>query len=68
MFYQIVGNNGQLYNATDVIDTYVFRSLVSNANLGMTAAATLYQSVLCFITIMVVNQIVKKIEADYSLF
>ena len=25
MFYQIVGNNGQLYNATDVIDTYVFR-------------------------------------------
>jgi putative aldouronate transport system permease protein len=68
MFYQIIGNNGQLYNATDVIDTYVFRSLVSNANLGMTAAATLYQSVLCFITIMVVNQIVKKIEADYSLF
>lgn len=68
MFYQIVGNNGQLYNATDVIDTYVFRSLVSNANLGMTAAATLYQSVLCFITIMAVNQIVKKIEADYSLF
>jgi putative aldouronate transport system permease protein len=68
MFYQIVGNNGQLYNATDVIDTYVFRSLVSNANLGMTASATLYQSVLCFITIMVVNQIVRKIEADYSLF
>ncbi|MDR1654400.1 MAG: ABC transporter permease subunit [Treponema sp.] len=68
MFYQIVGNNGQLYNATDVIDTYVFRSLVSNANLGMTAAATLYQSVLCFITIMVVNHIVKKVEADYSLF
>jgi putative aldouronate transport system permease protein len=68
MFYQIVGNNGQLYNATDVIDTYVFRSLVSNANLGMTAAATLYQSALCFITIMVVNQIVRRIEADYSLF
>jgi putative aldouronate transport system permease protein len=68
MFYQIVGNNGQLYNATDVIDTYVFRSLVSNANLGMTAAATLYQSVLCFITILAVNHIVKKIEAEYSLF
>lgn len=24
MFYQIVGNNGQLYEATDVIDTFVF--------------------------------------------
>ncbi|MDR1231117.1 MAG: ABC transporter permease subunit [Spirochaetaceae bacterium] len=68
MFYQIVGNNGQLFNATDVIDTYVFRSLLTNANLGMTAAATLYQSVLCFAIIMIVNHMVKKIDADYALF
>jgi putative aldouronate transport system permease protein len=68
MFYQIVGNNGQLFNATDVIDTYVFRSLLTNANLGMTAAATLYQSVLCFAIILTVNHIVKKVEADYALF
>lgn len=68
MFYQIVGNNGQLYNATDVIDTYVFRSLLSNPDIGMTAAATFYQSVLCFVIIMVVNAIVKKIDADYALF
>lgn len=68
MFYQIVGNMGQLYNATDVIDVYVFRSLLRSANMGMTAAATLYQSVLCFIIIMVVNHIVKKVEYDYALF
>lgn len=68
MFYQIVGNNGQLFDVTDVIDTYVFRSLLSNANLGMTAAATFYQSILCFAIIMVVNQIVKRVEADYALF
>ena len=65
MFYQIVGNNGQLYNATDVIDTYVFRSLMQNSNLGMTAAATFYQSILCFIIIMLVNKVVKKIDEDY---
>ena len=68
MFYQIVGNNGQLYNATDVIDTYVFRSLVTNPDIGMTAAATFYQSVLCFVIIMVVNGIVKRIDEDYALF
>ena len=68
MFYQIVGNNGQLFNATDVIDVYVFRSLMTSANLGMTAAATLYQSVLCFLIIMAVNHTVKKIESDYALF
>lgn len=68
MFYQIVGNNGQLFDATDVIDTYVFRSLLQNSNLGMSAAASLYQSLLCFIIIMVVNYIVKKIDESYALF
>ncbi|WP_099206068.1 ABC transporter permease [Scatolibacter rhodanostii] len=68
MFYQIIGNNGQLFEATDVIDTYVFRSLLQNSNFGMTAAATLYQSVLCFLIILTVNQIVKKIEPEYALF
>jgi len=68
MFYQIVGNNGQLFNATDVIDTYVFRSLLQNANLGMNAAASFYQSLLCFIIIMIVNAVVKRIDSDYALF
>lgn len=68
MFYQIIGNNGQLYNATDVIDTYVFRSLLQNSNIGMTAAASFYQSLLCFGIIMIVNAIVKHIDADYALF
>ena len=68
MFYQIVGNNGQLYNATDVIDTYVFRSLTQNPDIGVTAAATFYQSVLCFAIIMIVNAIVKHIDEDYALF
>jgi putative aldouronate transport system permease protein len=68
MFYQIVGNNGQLFNATDVIDTFVFRSLINSGNIGMTAAATFYQSVLCFVIIVAVNQVVKMVDADYSLF
>lgn len=68
MFYQIVGNNGQLFATTDVIDTFVFRSLLTNSNLGMTAAATFYQSILCFVIIMVVNWFVKKIDTDYALF
>ena len=68
MFYQIVGNNGQLYKATDVIDTFVFRSLLTSGDMGMTAAATLYQSVLCFVIICTVNAIVKKVEPEYALF
>jgi putative aldouronate transport system permease protein len=68
MFYQIVGNNGQLFNATDVIDTYVFRSLINSGDIGMTAAASFYQSFFCFIIIMAVNAVIKRINKDYALF
>lgn len=60
LFYQLIGNNGALFDATDVIDTYVFRSLITDGDVGKTAAVGLYQSVLCFVTIMVVNGNYKK--------
>ncbi|MFC5402644.1 ABC transporter permease [Cohnella soli] len=68
LFYQLVGNNGLLYNATDIIDTYVYRSLKVNFDIGMATAAGLYQSVFGFVLIMTVNYIIKKINEDYALF
>ena len=68
MFYQLIGNNGQLFQATDVIDTFVFRALLSSSDLTMTSAATFYQSVLCFIIIVVVNGIVRRVDKDSALF
>ena len=68
MFYQLVGNNGPLFNTTDVIDTFTFRSLIQSGEVGMSAAAGLYQSVFCFITIVFTNFLVKKYDKDYSLF
>lgn len=68
MFYNLVGNNGLLYNHTDVIDTFTFRALISNNDFGMASAAGLYQSVLCFVTILIVNKMVSMYSKDYSLF
>jgi putative aldouronate transport system permease protein len=68
MFYQMVGNNGVLLETADILDLYVYRAMSSGTNLGMSAAAGLYQSVLCFATILTVNFIVKKIQPDYTLF
>jgi ABC-type polysaccharide transport system, permease component len=68
MFYQIVGNNSLVYGATDVIDTYVVRSLTTVREFGMTSAAGFVQSVLCFVIINIANGIVKKVDSDYSLF
>jgi putative aldouronate transport system permease protein len=68
MFYQIVGRSQLLLEVSDIIDTYVYRSLVNSPNTGMAAAAGLYQSVLCFVSILAANFAVKKIEPDYTLF
>ena len=68
MFYQLVGNNQLLLETSDVIDTFVYRSLITSPNIGMSAAAGFYQSVLCFVTIVSVNWLVKKVDPDYALF
>ncbi|MFE4713410.1 MULTISPECIES: sugar ABC transporter permease [Paenibacillus] len=68
LFYQIIGNNGMLYEATDIIDTYVFRSLTINFDIGMGTAAGLYQSFFGFVLIMTVNYIIKKTHEEYALF
>jgi putative aldouronate transport system permease protein len=68
MFYQLVGNNGLLYDATDILDTYVFRTLRVTFDLGMGTAAGLYQSLFGFILIIIVNQLIKWKHPEYSLF
>ena len=68
LFYQTVKSSALLAPTTDIIDTYVFRLLIDSSDYGVSAAAGLYQSVLCFITISICNGIVKKIQPDYALY
>jgi putative aldouronate transport system permease protein len=68
MFYQLTGTNGILFPTTDVIDTYVVRSLLTQSDYGMSAAAGLYQSVFGLALIVTLNGIIKKVNADYALF
>lgn len=68
MFYNMIGNNGLLFSTTDVIDTFVFRSLITSNDIGMSAAAGVFQSVLGFVTIMLVNYAVRRYDKDRALF
>lgn len=68
MFYNLIGNNGLLMDSTDIIDTLVFRSLMGTQDFGMASAAGFYQSVLCFVIIMIVNTIVRKVDSESALF
>lgn len=68
MFYNIIGNNSMVFSKIDIIDTFVFRSLVTGADIGMSSAAALFQSVFCFLFITITNGIVRKTNKDYALF
>ena len=42
LFYQTVKSSALLQPVTDVIDTYVFRLLINNSDIGVSAAAGLF--------------------------
>lgn len=69
LFYNLVGaNNSALYPTTDIIETYVFRSLMTNFNFSMGSAVSLYQSVFGFCVVLSANWLVKRVSPDNSLF
>ena len=68
LFYQVPRNQGLLYNVTDTIDTYVFRALLQDGNIGLSSAAAFYQSVVCYITILLFNALIRKISKEDALF
>lgn len=68
LFFNMVGTNGVLFPTTDIIDTFVYRSVTASFDIGLGSAAGLYQSLFGFILIIVVNAIIKRINSDYALF
>lgn len=68
MIYALVGDNGLLQKTTDVIDTYVFRTLRTTGNPSQAMAIGLFQSVLGFITVYLANWVARKKFSDGALF
>ena len=68
LFYQVPMNSGALLSATNTIDTYVYRGLMQTNNIGMSAAAGAYQSVVGFALVFVANWTVRRIDPNSSLF
>ena len=67
-FYALVGENSRLFPTADVIDTYVFRTLRNVGDVGMASAPAMYQSVIGFVLVMLVNWHVRKRMPEGSLF
>lgn len=68
LFYQVPMHQGALVKATETIDTYVYKALLVNNNIGMSAAASFLQSVVGFVFIVAANAIVRKLDKNSSVF
>lgn len=68
LFYQVPMNAGALIDITNTIDTYVYRGLMQLGDIGMSAAAGLYQSIVGFVLVLGANFVVKKVSAEDALF
>jgi len=68
LHYFVPNNSSLVYDATDVIDTYVYRALRSLGNVSMSAAVGLFQSVVGLVLILATNYIVRKKNEDYSMW
>jgi putative aldouronate transport system permease protein len=68
LFYQVPRDSGTLYSVTNVIDTYVYRGLMTMGDIGMSTAAGLYQATVGLVLILITNYIVRKIDEENALF
>ncbi|GAA3409948.1 ABC transporter permease [Paenibacillus hodogayensis] len=68
LFYQLPMNSTTVYATTDVIDTYIFRALTVNGDIGMSAATGLIKSCVGFVLVLATNAIVRKRNSDNALF
>ena len=68
LFFQVPQNSGLISSTTQTIDTFVYNVLITQSNVGMSAAASFFQSVMGFLMIMVFNAITRKISRENALF
>lgn len=68
LFYQLPRDSGPLYPVTNVLDTYIFRALKTNGEIGMSSAAALFQSTVGFVLILFANKLVSKVDQENALF
>lgn len=60
--------NPMIYETTDIIDTFVYRSITQLGDYSMSSAVSLYQSIFGFALVLISNYVVGKFSAESKLF
>ena len=68
MMMSITNLSPMLLDTTDIIDTYVYRSVIGVGDFVMGSAVGLYQSIFGFVLVLFSNWLVGRFDKDYKLF
>lgn len=68
MIFGMTNRNPLLFSTTEIVDTYVYRSVLQNGQFEIGSAVTLYQSVFGFLLVIFSNWLAGKFEKEYKLF
>ncbi len=68
MFYALVGDAPMLFATTDVVDTFVYRSLRETGDISMASASGFLQSIVAFLLVLGSNAVARKVDRDSALF
>ena len=68
LFWQVTqGVPNSLHTVASTFDTFIYSALQGSTPIGRTAAASMFQSVCCCLTILLANFIVSKIDPDSAI-
>ncbi|MBE5773072.1 MAG: sugar ABC transporter permease [Clostridiales bacterium] len=68
LFFQVTRDSNSLINVTQTLDVYVYKALMQSNNYNYSSAASLLQSVLGCILLLITNKVVKKIDPNSGIF
>ena len=68
LFYQLTRDSGSLYSTTDVIDTYLYRTMRVIGDMKLSSAIGLLKAVVSFFLVYITNFIIRKYDDELSLF
>ncbi len=68
LFFNVTGDMPAIYSSTDVIDTFIYRTLRKTGDLGMSTAVGLFQSTVSFTLVLLSNWAARRIDESAALF
>lgn len=68
MFFYLSKDSALIYPTTDILDTYIYRVMRTLNDIGMSTAASFFQSIVGLILVLISNTIIRKINPESALF